>query len=96
MLGVADERLDEIAAWEEVPARIREAILICCLVEKNGQRAIEPEAAASIARHFQVALNPVLMALGWMPPPPSMQLTELDRTVLRLVAAMDRTHRTAH
>jgi hypothetical protein len=95
VLGVDDEQLEEMAAWEEVPAPIREAILVCCLAERNTGRPISAEAAAAIAQHHRVPLNPVLMALGWMAPS-TMQFTELECTVLRLVAAMDKVQRAPH
>ena len=50
MLGVDDERLGEIAAWDEVPYPLREAILVCCIAEKNTGKPIDAEAVAAIAR----------------------------------------------
>ena len=88
VLRVDDWRIDEIAAWEEVPYPLRDAIIICCISEKNSGTPISVEAAAAIAQHHGVATEPVLLALGWMPPS-HYSLTETERTVLRLVAAMD-------
>jgi hypothetical protein len=87
--------LTDMDAWEEVPQPLRDCIIVCCLAEKNTGKPIHAEAVAEIAHHHRVPLNPVLLALGWMPPP-SMQLNELERDVLRLAAAVDRANRTAH
>lgn len=95
VLCVDDWRMDEIAAWEEVPYPLREAILVCCLAEKNSGKPIGAEAVAAIARHHGVASSPIMLALGWMPPS-HYRLNETERTVLRLVAAMDLAHRAAH
>lgn len=95
MLGVDDERMDEVAAWEEVPREMREAIIICCIAEKNTGKPIDAETAALMALHHRVPVNPVLLALGWMPPS-HYRLDEIERTVLRLVAAMDLAYRAAH
>jgi hypothetical protein len=89
VLGVDDDRLGEIAAWEEVPYPVRDAILICCIAEKNTGKPIEAEAVAAIAQHHGVASSPIMLALGWMPPS-HYRLNETERTVLRLVAEMDR------
>ena len=94
VLRVDDWRIDEISAWEEVPYPLRDAIIICCISEKNAGTPISVEAAA-IAQHHGVATEPVLLALGWMPAS-HYQLNETECTVLRLVAAMDLACRTSH
>ena len=95
VLGVDDDRMGEMAAWEEVPYPLREAILVCCLAEKKAGKPIEAEVVAAIAHHHGVASSPVMLALGWMPPS-HYRLNETERTVLRLVAAMDLAHRRVH
>ena len=95
VLRVKDWRMDEIAAWEEVPYNLRDAILVCCLAEKKAGKPIEAEAVAAITQHHGVASSPVMLALGWMPPS-HYRLNETERTVLRLVVAMDIAHRAKH
>lgn len=92
VLRVDDWRMDEIAAWEEVPYPLRDAILVCCIAEKNTGKPIDAEAVAVIAQHHGVASSPIMLALGWMPPS-HYRLNETERTVLRLVAAMDLAYR---
>ena len=95
VLQVEDWRLDEMSAWDEVPPRLREAIILCCIAEKNTGTPMEAEDVAAVARHHGVASAPVMLALGWMPPS-HYALNETERTVLRLVAAMDLTARIEH
>ena len=95
VLRVDDWRMDEIAAWEEVPYPLRDAILIYCIAERNAGKPIDVEAVAAIAQHHGVSSPPIMLALGWMPPS-HYRLNETERTILRLVAAMDLAHRTAH
>lgn len=95
VLRVDDWRIDEIAAWEEVPYPLREAIIVCCIAEKNAGKPMEAEDVAAVARHHGVSSAPVMLALGWMPPSHYV-LNETERTVLRLVAALDLTYRAIH
>lgn len=95
VLHVDDWRMGEIAVWEEVPYPLRDAILVCCIAEKNTGQPIDAEAVAAIAAHHGIASAPIMLALGRMPPS-HYRLNEIERTGLRLVAAMDLAHRAAH
>lgn len=87
-LGIEIDHVGELAAYEEIPEPIRRAVISCATVEKNAGRPIDLRTVARIAEEHDVPMNPVAMCLGWFPPP-TIPITELEATSLRLAAEID-------
>lgn len=87
--------LTESDAWEEVPCELRNAILLVALLDKTTGRFPELASVGRIAAEYADRSDWVLMAFGWFPPL-TVILSEMDRTVLRLATAIDRSNRTMH
>lgn len=94
-LGIEIDHVGEMAAYEEIPEAIRRAVISCTAVEKNAGKPIDLKTVARIAEEHGVPMNPVAMCLGWFPPP-TIPITELEATSLRLAAEIDLRGRSKH